>query len=69
MEKPLRVQLEFEASEDPIAGTVTAGDERRPFTGWLGLIAGLEHAIGERQRRPEGNDEIARGIEGWDGSA
>jgi hypothetical protein len=50
MPEPLRVYLEFEASGDPITGTVTSGNERRPFTGWLGLIAGLENAVGGWQR-------------------
>ncbi len=50
MREPLRVQLEFDESADPIAGTVTAGREQRPFTGWLGLMAGLEHAIGGREQ-------------------
>ena len=49
MAEPLRVYLEFEGSEDPIAGTVTSGQERRPFTGWLGLLAGLENAIGRER--------------------
>jgi hypothetical protein len=69
MEEPLRVQLEFEDSDDPIVGTVTAGDERRPFTGWLGLIAGLENAIGDRSRRAAGGrreqkHDQARDVEG-----
>jgi hypothetical protein len=51
MHQPLRVQLEFDESADPIAGTLTAGRERRPFTGWLGLMAELQDAIGGSQRR------------------
>jgi hypothetical protein len=45
MSDPLRVCVDFDARGDPIAGTVTTGAEQRPFTGWLGLIAGLENAI------------------------
>lgn len=45
MTEPLRVCLEFDATDDPIAGSVSAGAEQRPFTGWLGLISALEHAI------------------------
>jgi hypothetical protein len=62
MRRSLRVQLDFDESADPIAGTVTAGREQRPFTGWLGLIAGLEHAIGGWERREPG--EAANGLEG-----
>jgi len=42
---PLRVFVEFDATDDPIAGSLSAGDEQRPFTGWLGLISALERAI------------------------
>jgi hypothetical protein len=54
MREPLRVQLEFDESADPIAGTMTAGREQRPFTGWLGLMAGLQHAIGGWEGRELG---------------
>jgi hypothetical protein len=43
--EPLRVGVEFDATNDPIAGWLTSDGERRPFTGWLGLISGLERAI------------------------
>ena len=42
----MRVGVEFDATNDPIAGWLTSGAERRPFTGWLGLISALEQAIG-----------------------
>jgi hypothetical protein len=45
MTGPLRVGVEFDATTDPIAGWLTNGSERRPFTGWLGLISTLERAI------------------------
>jgi hypothetical protein len=48
MSEPLRVCVDFDIGGDPIVGTVTAGAEQRPFTGWLGLIAGLQNAIGDR---------------------
>jgi hypothetical protein len=48
MSDPLRVYVDFDAGRDPIAGTVTTAVEQRAFTGWLGLIAGLEKAIGDR---------------------
>jgi hypothetical protein len=62
---PLRVGVEFDATNDPITGWLTSGAERRPFTGWLGLISALEHAIGgggvagacERPRVPDGPRE------------
>ena len=44
--EPLRLGVEFDATNDPIAGWLTSDAERRPFTGWLGLISALEHAIG-----------------------
>jgi hypothetical protein len=47
--EPLRVGVEFDATNDPIAGWLTDGTERRPFTGWLGLISALERAIVIRQ--------------------
>ena len=42
---PLRVCVEFDATDDPIAGCLSTGEEQRPFTGWLGLISALERAI------------------------
>jgi hypothetical protein len=48
MSDSLRVYVDFDAGGDPIAGTVTTGVEQRAFTGWLGLIAGLQNAIGDR---------------------
>jgi hypothetical protein len=41
----LRVYVDFETSEDPIAGRLSCGHAERAFTGWLGLIAALETAI------------------------
>ncbi|MGN6866877.1 MAG: hypothetical protein ACTHMY_00580 [Solirubrobacteraceae bacterium] len=47
MTERLHVGVDFDATEDPIAGWLTNGAERRPFTGWLGLISALEHAISD----------------------
>jgi hypothetical protein len=61
MGDPLRVYVDFDAVGDPIAGTVTTGVQRRAFTGWLGLIAGLEKAIGDRDQ--DGGDAGAPGAQ------
>jgi hypothetical protein len=42
----LRVTLEFEQGADPPRGRLLAGQAIYPFTGWLGLAAALEHALG-----------------------
>jgi hypothetical protein len=41
----LRVYVDFDSHDDPIAGRLSSGAGERPFTGWLGLIAALERAI------------------------
>jgi hypothetical protein len=50
MREPLRVYVEFDRDGDPIAGTLNAGAGQQPFTGWLGLISGLEKAVGNWHR-------------------
>jgi hypothetical protein len=45
----LRVYVDFDNREDPIAGRLRVGDGERPFTGWLGLIAALEYAIADQR--------------------
>jgi hypothetical protein len=42
------VYVDFDKRVDPIAGRLSTEAEERPFTGWLGLIAALESAIGAR---------------------
>jgi hypothetical protein len=42
----LRVTLEFEQGADPPRGRLLAGQAIYPFTGWLGLAAALERALG-----------------------
>ena len=34
--------------EAPIAGTLSVEGERQPFTGWLGLMSGLQRAVDGR---------------------
>jgi hypothetical protein len=46
MRQPLHLELEFDAETDPIAGILTSSNGPQPFTGWLALIAGVEHALG-----------------------
>jgi hypothetical protein len=45
MNEPVRIRIEFDATDYPIAGRLTAGAIQRPFTGWLGLISALGRAI------------------------
>jgi hypothetical protein len=45
MPEPLRVCVELDPGGDAIAGTLWTGQGQQPFTGWLGLISGLENAI------------------------
>jgi hypothetical protein len=52
MNEPLRVQLEFDAARDAMAGTLSSGSDRQRFSGWLGLMAALENAVGRWQGRP-----------------
>jgi hypothetical protein len=56
MYEPLRVSVEFDTGGHPIAGRLTTREGQRPFTGWLGLIAGLENAIGGWQEDDGGAD-------------
>ena len=49
MSDSLRVYVDFDHSDDPIAGRLRVGHSERPFTGWLGLIAALESAIADRR--------------------
>jgi hypothetical protein len=51
MPEPLHVHVEFDGSADPIAGTLTAGEKQLAFTGWLGLMAELQNAIGSWNQR------------------
>lgn len=46
MSGALHIELDFDVDGDSIAGTLTCADKRRAFAGWLGLIVGLEQAIG-----------------------
>jgi hypothetical protein len=50
---PLRVCVDFESAQDPIAGTLSIGDDQRSFTGWLGLISGLQRAVDDQHELPE----------------
>jgi len=45
----LRVYVDFDNRDDPIAGSLRVGQSERPFTGWLGLISALESAIADRR--------------------
>jgi hypothetical protein len=56
MSGSLRVYVDFETSEDPIAGRLSCGNGDRPFTGWLGLIAALESAIAGPWDRSDGGE-------------
>jgi hypothetical protein len=51
MSKPLRVRIEFETPGDPIAGTLFVDGAQQSFTGWLGLMSGLQRAV-DNQREP-----------------
>jgi hypothetical protein len=43
----MEVTVEVATNEDPIAGRIlAAGQEARPFTGWLQLLSALQEAIG-----------------------
>ena len=55
----LRVYVDFDTREDPIAGRLSSQAGERPFTGWLGLISALESAIG-----PGDQDEAREGSRG-----
>ena len=44
--QPLGVYVEFDTGGEPIAGRLETSEGQQPFTGWLGLISGLERAIG-----------------------
>lgn len=52
-----RVSIEFDTSEEPVAGTVHAshGEDRR-FAGWLGLFAALQ-AICRFEGQPPEREE------------
>jgi hypothetical protein len=53
MQEPLRIQLDLDPGEGPIAGRLISDEGEFRFTGWLGLIAGLQGAIGDRGRRSD----------------
>lgn len=63
MTEPLRVCVEFDATDDPIAGRLSTGEEQRAFTGWLGLISALERAINAGRRVADARED-PRGAEG-----
>lgn len=46
----LRVYVDFDTRDDPIAGRLSTHEGEQPFTGWLGLISALESAIGPRDQ-------------------
>jgi hypothetical protein len=51
--EPLRIVIELHVDGDEMSGH--AGDEsgeRRPFNGWLGLIAALDRLIDVSKLRP-----------------
>ena len=45
MRGSLRVSIDFEMRGDPIAGTISSEGVQQPFTGWLGLMSGLQRAV------------------------
>jgi hypothetical protein len=47
VERHLSVSVVFDTSTDPIGGRMSSDGGERPFTGWLGLISGLEHTLEE----------------------
>jgi hypothetical protein len=51
------VSVEFEMPVEPIAGTLSVDGERYPFTGWLGLMSGLQRAVDDRS----GSDSVRVG--------
>lgn len=61
MNESHRVWVEFDTGEDPIGGRLSCGDDERPFTGWLGLIAALESAVAGLKDR---SDDAGEGLPG-----
>jgi hypothetical protein len=50
----MQVTVEVATIEDPIAGRIlAAGQEARPFTGWLQLLSALQDAIGTLRSQRE----------------
>jgi len=65
---PLRVCVEFDPGDDPIAGKLSSEGGERTFTGWLGLITALQSALLTRQTDPSRDgdpDEAPRGSGAW----
>jgi hypothetical protein len=57
---PLRLQIELQPASDPIEGHL-AGEhgETVSFTGWLELIAVIEHAMAAPDRTPHEGESPA----------
>ena len=45
--EPLRVEISIETVSEagPLSGVILANGDRRPFSGWMGLILGLDTVI------------------------
>ena len=59
MDESLRIEVAFETTEDPIAGSLRKDGAERRFTGWLGLIAGLQEAAGVPKPSEDDDAEAA----------
>jgi hypothetical protein len=57
---PLRVWVEFDPGDEPIAGRLSTERGQRTFTGWLGLITALQSALLSRQAGPSTDDDPGR---------
>ncbi len=62
MSDPLRVCVEFDPGDDPIAGSLSSEGAQRRFTGWLGLITALQSALVSRQAEPSRDGDPGGGV-------
>jgi hypothetical protein len=54
-----RITLEFDPGQEPISGRVLDRNEQgQPFSGWMGLVAALQEALGgDRKPARRGAEE------------